>query len=258
MTGNDVDRMLKATGLGDYRDPPWDQVLWGDGQRQISGIAVAWSSTLDLLQRAEQLGCDFFVTHEPLYPYTEPQEFSHPAEAAKRDWLTESALTIYRCHDVWDVMPEVGIRDSWARFLGLEGQPAEVRKFLAAYDLEDDATLGSVAKSVLERVREIGQNAVGLIGSADQAVRRIAVGTGAITPFREMAAMGADLLVLTDDGIRQWEAAQWARDTGVGVLLVNHATAEEPGMRNLAAWLGERVDVSVHHLPVGCLYEGLC
>ena len=258
MTGNDVDRMLKATGFGDHRDPTWDQILWGDGRLEICGIAVAWSSTLNLLQEAEKLGCNFYVTHEPLYSYTEPQEFAHPAEAAKRDWLTQSELTIYRCHDVWDVMPEVGIRDSWSKFLGFDGQPAEVRRFLAAYDLPAGATLGGVAESILERVREVGQNTVGLIGSADRAARRIAVGTGAITPFREMAAMGADLLVLTDDGIRQWEAAQWARDTGVGVVLVNHATAEEPGMRGLAAWLGERVGTAVHHLAVGCLYDGLC
>ncbi len=255
MTGNDVDRMLKVTGLGDYRDPPWDRVLWGDGNRPIKAAAVCWSSTLPQLRRAEALGCNFFVTHEPLYSYTEEGEFPHEAEAAKRDFLRSCGLTIYRCHDVWDVMPEVGVADSWARFLGFAGEPAERRRFLRAFDLPPGSTLGGVAGTILERVRELGQQHVALVGDPAQAVHRLATGTGAITPYREMAAMGADALVLTDDGTRTWESAQWAYDTGVGLMLVNHATAEEPGMRGLASWLGERLDVPVHHLPCGCLYE---
>ena len=67
--------------------------------------------------------------------------------------------------------------------------------------------------------------------------------------------MGADVLVLTDDGTRLWESAQWARDGGASVILVNHATSEEPGMISLAVYLrGVFLGVRVEHVPGGCLY----
>lgn len=257
MTANEIDAMMKATGLGDYRDPPWDQVLWGNGDQSARAIAVCWASSLEHLRQARKLGCDLLVTHEPLYTYDPPEEFAHAAEAEKRRFLNESGMTVYRCHDVWDVMPEVGIPWAWARHLGFDGPPAAEDRFLLAYDLPAGSTVGDMARRVLEATRDLGQEHVGVIGEAGRQVRRIALGTGAITPFRRMAALDADLLVLTDDGVRTWELGQWARDTGVAALLVNHATAEEPGMRSLAQWLAERVDVPVHHVPCGCMYRSV-
>ena len=80
------------------------------------------------------------------------------------------------------------------------------------------------------------------------------MGTGAITNFRAMFSLEADVLVLTDDGTRLWEFAVWSEDTGVPLILVNHATAEEPGMRNLAAYIEETFRVPVHFIQQGCLY----
>jgi hypothetical protein len=71
-----------------------------------------------------------------------------------------------------------------------------------------------------------------------------------------MAQMG-DLLILTDDGTRLWESAQWSVDTDTPLLLVNHATAEEPGLKALSEFLGRKLDVPVHFIPQGCLYTSL-
>jgi hypothetical protein len=81
------------------------------------------------------------------------------------------------------------------------------------------------------------------------------LGTGAITGYREMFNLGADVLLLTDDGTRLWESGQWSQDTGIPLLLVNHSTAEEPGMRTLAQYIQQRFpEVPVEQIPVGCLY----
>ena len=93
------------------------------------------------------------------------------------------------------------------------------------------------------------------VGDADGEVTRIAVGTGAITNFRLMFSLEADVLLLTDDGTRLWESAVWSVDVGVPLILVNHATAEEPGMRNLAVYVREQFSVPVHQIPQGCLYR---
>jgi len=51
--------------------------------------------------------------------------------------------------------------------------------------------------------------------------------------------------------------AVWLRDCGVGGLIVNHATAEEPGVRNLAGWPGTEFGLQTHFIPQGCLYHSV-
>jgi len=89
----------------------------GDPQSEVVGIAVAWQSTLPMLRLAAVKGCNLFITHEPtFYVHLDDSEtvFRHDYASAKRRFIEESGLTIYRCHDVWDVFPDIGILDSWA------------------------------------------------------------------------------------------------------------------------------------------------
>ena len=70
--------------------------------------------------------------------------------------------------------------------------------------------------------------------------------------------LDADVLVITDDGTRLWESGQWAVDSGVAVIVVNYATAEEPRMIALGKYLGEQFPsikaITIRH---GCLYQTL-
>lgn len=232
-----------------------DQFLHGDPEVEVKSIAVCWCCSLPRLQEAAKRDCNLFVTHEPLYSYLEPQEHAHPAEGAKSQFLRESAMTILRCHDTWDVMPEVGIVDSWSHFLGYTDAPAATAKYYNAHDLPGGTTAAEVAQATLGRVRALGQQSVHFIGDACRPVSRIAVGTGAITNFRLMAALGADIMILTDDGTRLWESAHWSHDTGIPLIVVNHATAEEPGMMNMAKYFSNQFGMNVEHIPQGCLYE---
>jgi putative NIF3 family GTP cyclohydrolase 1 type 2 len=231
-----------------------DGFLWGDPDRELEGIAVCWSSMRHQLEIAIEKCCNLYITHEPLYSYVRHGQYAHPAEERKAALLRRSRIVVYRCHDVLDMMPEIGIPESWARFLGFDGPPAATRNYYRAYDLPDGSTARQVASGILARVREIGQDVIHMLGPQDKSVSRIVVGTGAITDFRVMAQMG-DLLLLTDDGTRLWESAQWSADTQTPLLVVNHATAEEPGVKALAGYLGENLDVPVHFIPQGCLYK---
>ena len=64
----------------------------------------------------------------------------------------------------------------------------------------------------------------------------------------------ADALLVTDDGIRFWADGSWAIDRDLPLLVVNHASAEEWGMRSLATYLAAHFPgLPIHHLPQGCL-----
>jgi hypothetical protein len=89
-------------------------------------------------------------------------------------------------------------------------------------------------------------------------ISRLALGTGAITNYREMYSMGADALLVTDDGTKFVEYSQWSLDSDVPLIIVSHPTAEEPGMRTLARYIQEKFpDVPVTEIPVGCIYKAI-
>jgi len=237
-----------------------DQFLAGDPDAEIKGIAVSWMSTQRILEEARSRGANLLVTHEPLFA-VEPDpakgiSADHPWPRKKR-WLEETGMIVYRCHDLWDDFPEIGIHGAWAKWLGFNGEPVAMQRFYEVHET-GGLTLEALARVVLVRTKELGQKTVGMVGDPARLTRRIALGTGAITNYSVMAEMGADVLLLTDDGTRLYQTAQWASDAGVSLLLVNHATAEEPGMRTLAAYLGELVKpIPVVQLPVGCLYQSV-
>ena len=246
-------------GKGDWVnwDNTCDTILWGDGDTEVTGIAVCWTSNFRQLKEAQENGCNLYVCHEPLYHYSEKNEAPHPREAEKNQFLKDSGMVVYRCHDLWDVMPEIGIVDSWSKFLGFTEKPAASIRYYNAHQLTAGTTLRKLARQVADKVQELGQDVVHYIGDPDTKVTRFAVGTGAITNYRAMFSLEADGLLLTDDGTRLWESAVWSEDTGVPLILVNHATAEEPGMRNLAAYIKETFNQPVHFIPQGCLYESV-
>ena len=112
-----------------------DEILWGDSEAEVDGIAVCWTTNIDQLREAIDKSCNLFVCHEPLYHYPNSSPDISPREFEKKEFLRDSGLVIYRCHDFWDVMPEIGIVDSWSKFLGFEGKPDAKARFYNAHDL---------------------------------------------------------------------------------------------------------------------------
>jgi putative NIF3 family GTP cyclohydrolase 1 type 2 len=266
LRARDVDRHMRA--LGTWVDWPAtvDTFKAGDPDREVRAIAVAWQSQWPALRAAHAAGCDLFVTHEPTFYVhrdDDPGVYADERLAAKREWLAASGMVVYRCHDVWDVVPEYGVRDSWARGLGLAGPPlAEDRRRYYGLYAVPRTPLRRLASEIAARVQGIGQGTVQLVGDGDRPVERLAIGTGAACHVPRMAALrdpdgrGPEALLVTDDGIRFWADGSWAVDRDLPLLVVNHATAEEWGMRSLAGYLRERFPgVPVHHLPQGCQYE---
>lgn len=254
-----IDLHTRMMSVGTWVD--WDHTCdgfkAGSPDSEVKGIAVAWQSTFAALREAQESGCDMFVTHEPTFyghMDDDPAVFRHEHAHRKKEFLEQTGLVVYRCHDVWDVMPEIGIVDSWAKGLGFAGEPIATRKFYAVHPVA--GTLRDLAEAVKQKVSAIGQQMVEVVGDLDQRVHRAAVGTGAITDIALMADMGADIIIATDDGISFWGGGSWALDAGIPLIVVNHSTAEEWGIANLARYISEQFpEVAVRHIPQGCMYR---
>ena len=259
---------MKAQELREYlksMDSGWvnwektvDTFKSGDAEAEIKGIAVGWMGYTWALKRALELNCNVFVTHEPTYYNhwdNDEKIFRYESVRAKRQFIEENGLVILRCHDLWDGVRDIGIPDSWAKQLGFDN-PIAGEGYYRVYDVS-----GSTARAVAERVavhtQSLGQQAVQLIGPADAPVSRVAIGTGAITPFTHLIdTYGVDLAICSDDGFTYWRDGALSIDMGIPVIVVNHAVSEIYGMQLLAEHLKRRFpDVPVHFIPQSCIFQ---
>jgi putative NIF3 family GTP cyclohydrolase 1 type 2 len=284
MKAIDVYNHLKSKGKWVNWSHTCDRFLFGDENTEITGIGVAWMPTFPNLKKAYDAKCNLFVTHEPLYvgkmnkygvfvggpvvdkSHLENMDNFNEGKALEEDdiwikkteWLEAHKMTVLRCHDVWDDYPEIGIHGAWAKWLGFNEKPIKQVKFYEVHSVKD-RTLKSVVEQISSKVKSLGQDCVHYIGDLNQKVSRIALGTGAITDYRLMHdQLEADVLVITDDGTRLWESGQWSEDSGIPIIIVNHATAEEPGVRAMAKYIGEQFPkIAVKAIERGCLYRSL-
>ena len=68
MKAQDVQDYLRSlAGEWQYPADTVDTFKAGDPSAEVRGIAVGWMSYTWALQRALELGCNVFITHEPTY-----------------------------------------------------------------------------------------------------------------------------------------------------------------------------------------------
>lgn len=236
-----------------------DRFIIGSLDAEVTGIAVAWQARTAALEEAAEAGCNLFITHEPVfYRHMDDDEnvFDQPHAREKREFIERNGVVIFRCHDVWDRMPGVGIVDSWAAHLGLT-EKLNSNEFHAVYP-SPASTLRELARCVASRTADLGQDCVEMLGDGAAPVTKVAIGCGAITHYEAMVELGADAIIGTDDGMSYWSGGSWALDAGIPLVIVNHATAEEPGMKNLAKYIGQQFPgTPVLFIPQGCMFETL-
>ncbi|MCL6431950.1 MAG: Nif3-like dinuclear metal center hexameric protein [Anaerolineae bacterium] len=229
-----------------------DTVKAGDPTRPVRTVGVGWVASSANLRAAAELGCELFITHEPTFwEHAAPEQQLRTVEPgrSKQRLLDETGLVVLRIHDTWDRWPEHGIRDSWARGLGLTQRIAEDgARWQAVFEIEPTPLL-EFARHVARRVRPLGEDSVRIIGDPARTVRRPAIGTGCAGPDADMVALGADVLIVCYDGASYWQTRERLADLGAAVVTVEHGTSEMWGMESLARYLSAHFpDLTVHYL----------
>jgi putative NIF3 family GTP cyclohydrolase 1 type 2 len=238
----------------------WDGVtcdlfMHGDPEAEVKGIATTWLATDAVIREAAAKGLNFIIAHEgAFYPTLLEWQSEQAHHQAKHDLMDELGITLLRCHDTWDRMPEYGIPDTWAAWLGFEVEPRDVNSFYCLSNLSG-MTVGEVAKHVLEKTKPLGQMGIGIMGDPHKPVTRLATGTGAITRLPAMAELGADILIATDDGCHTTNNGLYSLDLDIPVLIVAHPTAELPGMMKMVDYIEQQFPpIPVEYLPCGFPY----
>ena len=87
-------------------------------------------------------------------------------------------------------------------------------------------------------------------------VTSVGIGTGCICDPMEFADLKPDLFVAIDDVVRTWTQTAYAADTGNPLIVINHGTSEEMGMRRLNQIIRQKFpELEVIHFNQGCTYK---
>jgi putative NIF3 family GTP cyclohydrolase 1 type 2 len=247
-----------------------DRIIIGDPSTKIKKIGTCWMPYQETCQKAVESGVNVLVTHEPTF-YThwdldEKQAFQSSSEFTKnlyasqiekkKKWITDNGLVIIRNHDTLDALKDVGIPFALGRFLGFENSEIIAsRTYYNVYKVKKQAA-ALFAGKIAKKLSELGQPGVAFYGDPDYPVASVGIGTGCICDPLEFADLKPDIFISIDDVVRTWTQTTYAADTGKPLIVINHGTSEEMGMRALNLLISNKFpEIETIHFKQGCTYK---
>ncbi len=229
-------------------------LLYGDPDTEITGLAVTWTPTVAVLREAACDGLNFVLTHEiPFFGAgqsnwfrTLPEE-EKPHNLARRRILDAHTMVVCRCHSNWDGTPG-GVMDSCAEARGFT-EHAHKGDYCCSYEIEP-LTLAELADHAK---LALGVPQVRVAGDLARIVTRVTVHYGGLAQIWH----AVDEAVIADaDAIICGEALDYtlraAVDAGIGFIETSHVSSENPGMREFAWLLAQRLpDLPVRFVDAG-------
>jgi putative NIF3 family GTP cyclohydrolase 1 type 2 len=243
ITARDVVARIQA-----HVEIPWmpetvDKFVAGNPDTKVNGIAVTMMSTLDVLQRAAAAGQNLIITHEPtFYNHLEKtddleQKENDPVLAAKRAFIREHNLVVWRFHDHWHRMKRDGIEQGMAHALGWEKFQDASNQYLFAIP---DTDLEHLAADVK---RQLNIHVLRVVGDPKLKVKKVALTPGSSGFAKETRALEMnDVQVLITGESREWETVEYVADAITegkpkAMIILGHIPSEQAGMEECARWL---------------------
>jgi len=167
-----VARIQKQVGV------PWqsdtvDTFKSGNPDAPVSGIAVTMMATLDVPQRAAAAGDNLIITHEPtFFDHLDisdqlPEKEADPVLVAKRKFIADHNLVIWRFHDHWHARNPDGIEAGMVHALGWEKFQDPKNQYL--FNIPE-TSLNKLASDIK---RKLGINIVRVVGRSQSAHHQV-------------------------------------------------------------------------------------
>lgn len=239
-----VDAILKASAVKNI-SKTCDQLITGDWDAEVKGIATTFMATPEVIHRAEERGCNLIITHEPTF-------FTH---ADERGWLeddevyqrklaliTDLRMNIWRFHDHIHAMQPDLIFAGVQRDLGWEKYGDPSNSFLYTIPPMSVPALAGLIKERLEI------EVVRVVGDTEMQVKKVglligggSLGLGSDTMPMELIR-SHDLDVIVAGEILEWTLCAYVRDAAQlgfpkALIIAGHNRTEEAGMKHLPEWL---------------------
>jgi putative NIF3 family GTP cyclohydrolase 1 type 2 len=236
--------VLIASVPGAPREDAVDVFKCGDPTQPVTGIVTTFTASMPVLRKAVAVGANLVITHEPtFYEHREQTDWMRddPILQAKRDFIAQNHLTIWRFHDYWHMHQPDGILTGMLKALGWEMYQQSERGDLLVIP---GMTLATLVATVKER---LVMSTVRVIGEPQQRCERIGMLLGSPGGERQIKAFHqSNLDVVICGETNEWQTCEYVRDAvamgyNKALVIVGHANSEEEGMHYLATWLQPKV-----------------
>lgn len=251
-TPEEVVALIKQNVTCDWQTETVDVFKAGNPQSNLKGIAVCMFADMPTLKKAVELGCNFIITHEPVF-YSHLDETENLQDNAvfneKMDFIQKHKLVVFRYHDHIHATEPDGI------YLGMIDQlnlkPYAVDESMIHYKLPQQ----SVAEYGESLKKALGLETIRVIGNPEMKFTKMALMVGAPGGQRHISMLNRDdVEVLVAGEASEWETYLYANDAvnlgkNKAVIFLGHIKSEEAGMKYCTKWLKSFVSgVPIHFI----------
>lgn len=251
-TPDDVVEQIKKHVTCDWMSKTVDVYKAGDPQTPLKGIAVCMFADMPTLEKAVELGCNFIITHEPVfYSHSDGTDNlqDDPVFLAKKEFIEKSKLVIFRFHDHIHMTEPDGIYVGMINQMEL--QSSSVNGSLTHYLLPRQ----SVTEYARTLKKQLGLETVRVIGNPNMEFTKMGLAVGAPGGQSHIQMLRQpDVEVMVAGEATEWETYSYVNDAvsqgkNKAVIFVGHVKSEEAGMKYCAEWLkGFLAEVPIHFI----------
>lgn len=225
-----TDQLLDEAANRDYC-PNGLQV---EGKEQITSIATAVSASLEIIERAKELGVDALFVHHGLFWKNIEPRLCGPLKA-KVEALLLARISLFGYHLPLDYHRELGNNWRAAKEMGWNNLEA----------FEDFGVSGSIAPTspaeFLKRLEEFYSHKAHHAPGSSEKIERVCLISGASHwSFKEAIAEGFDAFITGSFDEPMW---QMAKESKTHFFALGHSATEEIGVRTLGEHLANKFGV---------------
>jgi putative NIF3 family GTP cyclohydrolase 1 type 2 len=232
-----VDRIKANVGIP-WRQQTVDNIVAGNADTPVKGIATTMMATLDVCKRANAAGKNMVITHESTF-FSHQDTIDHLAQDEtylyKRDFLNQNGMAVFHFHDHWHGRHPDGIAAGMVRDLGWEKNADPDNLKLLTFP---GTPLARFAQDIETK---LGIRTMRVLGDPKLPVNRVITSWGYVGAGTQLISReGVDVLVCGET--REWELVEYVQDMissgkKKALVVLGHVVSEQAGMKLCAEWL---------------------
>lgn len=240
-TPEDVVNLIKKNVTCGWAVQTVDNFKAGDPKTPLKGIATCMFANMETLKEAVKQGCNFIITHEPVFYNHSDETASFTNDAVfqeKMKFIKENNLVIFRFHDHIHRTEPDGISVGMLNKLELEKYAVDGSQ---TFFTVPETTVGKYSKKLKKK---FGLQTIRVIGNPEMKFTKLAFMAGAPGGQRHIEMLrNPDVEVIVAGEAPEWETYLYTNDAvalgkNKAVIFLGHIKSEEAGMEYCAQWLG--------------------
>ena len=235
-----------------------DKILYGDPEKQCTGIVTTIYASIDVIKKAHELGANLIIAHEALLwnrgDHREwLEESNNQTYLAKKKLMDDYGIVVWRFHDyIHSGIPHNdgyidGIFYGLAQLTGWLDAKINYGPFGAVYIECDPTTPSKVGEKI---IKAWNLNGLKCIGNMDAKVTKIMIcghvmeGGDSNSLIKRIDAENINLLIPLE--LIDFTLTEYIKDSGQlgydrAIITPGHFNLEEPGMKYMTNWIDDAI-----------------